>query len=102
MTMNPSTSHFDTAMRGYDRAAVDAKVAALTDERIAFERRAAELEREMGRMKQSLANGESAPYYITLSRKLENILRDADEDSQRTQSDAEMAGQRERERAMST
>ncbi len=101
MTMNPSTSHFDTAMRGYDRAAVDAKVAALTDERVAYERRAAELEREMTRMKQSLANGESAPYYITLSRKLENILRDADEDSQRTKSDAEIAGQRERERAMS-
>ncbi|MBA3744782.1 cellulose-binding protein [Sporichthya sp.] len=88
-------------MRGYDRAAVDAKVAALTDERVAYERRAAELEREMTRMKQSLANGESAPYYITLSRKLENILRDADEDSQRTKSDAEIAGQRERERAMS-
>lgn len=100
MTMNPSTSHFDTAMRGYDRAAVDAKVAQLTDERISFERRSAELEREMARMKQSLANGESAPYYITLSRKLENILRDADEDAQRTQSDAELAGQRERERAM--
>jgi cell division septum initiation protein DivIVA len=100
MTMNPSTSHFDTAMRGYDRAAVDAKVAQLTDERVSFERRSAELEREMARMKQSLANGESAPYYITLSRKLENILRDADEDAQRTQSDAELAGQRERERAM--
>jgi hypothetical protein len=101
MTMNPSTSHFDTAMRGYDRAAVDAKVSTLTDERLAFERRAVELEREMARMKQSLANGESAPYYITLSRKLENILRDADEDAQRTNADADLAGQRERERAMS-
>ncbi|HVE26128.1 MAG TPA: cellulose-binding protein, partial [Sporichthya sp.] len=81
-------------MRGYDRAAVDAKVAALTDERMAFERRAVELEREMTRMRQSMANGESAPYYITLSRKLEGILRDADEDAQRTKSEAELAGQR--------
>jgi hypothetical protein len=101
MTMNPSTAHFDTAMRGYDRTAVDVKVAALTDERMAFERRAVELEREMTRMRTSLANGESAPYYITLSRKMESILREADEDSQRTKGEAEMAGQRERERAIS-
>ncbi|WP_169577235.1 cellulose-binding protein [Sporichthya polymorpha] len=99
--MNQSTSNFDTAMRGYDRAAVDAKVAQLTDERIAFERRAAELEREMVRMRQSLENGESAPYYITLSRKMEGILREAHEDADRTKADAELAGQRERERAMS-
>lgn len=97
--MNAPTSHFDTAMRGYDRAAVDAKVAALTDERLAFERRAAELEREMTRMRQATANGESAPYYVGLSRKLESILRDADEDGQKANADAEMAGQRERQRA---
>ncbi|GAA0605557.1 cellulose-binding protein [Sporichthya brevicatena] len=101
MTMNQSTSNFDTAMRGYDRAAVDAKVAQLTDERVSFERRAAELEREMARMRQSLENGESAPYYITLSRKMEGILREAHEDADRVKADAEMASQRERERAMS-
>lgn len=99
MTMNPSASTFDTAMRGYERTAVDAKVAALAAERAAFERRAAELEREINRMRGAMTRGESAPYYVTLSRKLEGILREADEDGRRACEEAAAMAQRDRDAA---
>jgi cell division septum initiation protein DivIVA len=101
MTMNPSPPSFDTAMRGYERTAVDAKVAALAAERTAFERRAAELEREIAKMNTAMGRGPAAdaPYYVTVSRKVESILREADEDARRMTTEATAAGQRDREMA---
>src|SRR3954469_116348 len=100
MTMNPNAqAAFDTAMRGYERTAVDSKVAALAAERAAFERRAADLEREIHRMRGAMSRGESAPYYVTLSRKLEGILREADDDGRRAMDEAAAMAQRDRDAA---
>jgi hypothetical protein len=99
MTMNPMAQAFDTAMRGYERTAVDSKVAALAAERAAFDRRAVELEREIQRMRGAMSRGESAPYYVTLSRKLEGILREADEDGNRACDEAAAMAQRDRDAA---
>jgi cell division septum initiation protein DivIVA len=100
MTMNPTAPSFDTAMRGYDRTAVDAKVSALTAERAAFERRAAELQREISRMNGTMGRpDDNSPYYVTVSRQLESILKSADDDGDRMTQEAAAAGRRDREMA---
>lgn len=99
MTMNPGAPAFDTAMRGYERTAVDAKIAALSAERAAFERRAADLEREITAMRGSMSRGDTAPAYVTVSRKLEGILRAAHEEAAQIAENAAAAGNRDRELA---
>ncbi len=100
MTMNPNAPSFDTAMRGYDRTAVDAKVSALTAERAAYERRAAELQREIAKMNGATGRAEQdAPYYVTLARQLEGILRSADDDARRMTGDAVAQGKQQRDMA---
>lgn len=101
MTMNPGAPVFDTAMRGYERTAVDAKISALTAERSSFERRAAELERELVAMRNSMSKGEAAPAYVTVSRKLESILRAAHDEARQIAENAAAAGDRDREMANS-
>jgi hypothetical protein len=100
MSKNPGAPLFESAMRGYERNDVDAAVAALVSERLAFEKRAEELEAELASLQQATAKRPGrAASYLEVCRRVEGLLLGADEEARRAEDEAATSARGLRESA---
>src|ERR671939_385629 len=84
VAMNETPPAFDIVLRGYERRQVDEHLATLLKERGNAERRAAELEKQLNRLRQdveSTRHEQAEPSYAGLGARVEKILRLAEEEA---------------------
>jgi cell division septum initiation protein DivIVA len=103
MTMNETPPAFDIVLRGYERRQVDDHLATLVNDRLAAERRVADLEQQYARMRQEYEAGADAnePSYSALGARVEKILRLAEEEARDVRAEAAANGEKTRAQASS-
>jgi cell division septum initiation protein DivIVA len=100
MTMNETPPAFDIVLRGYERRQVDEHLSTLVTDRMAAERKAGELEKQVARVRAEYeASDHAEPNYATLGARVEKILRLAEEEARDLRAEADSAGEQTRAKA---
>lgn len=100
MTMNETPPAFDIVLRGYERRQVDEHLSTLVNDRVAAERKAQELEKQVARVRAEFeASDVSEPNYASLGARVEKILRLAEEEARDVRAEADSAGEQLRTKA---
>ena len=98
MTMNETPPAFDIVLRGYERRQVDEHLSTLVNDRVAAERKAQELEKQVARVRAEFeASDVSEPNYASLGARVEKILRLAEEEARDVRAEADSAGEQLRD-----
>ncbi|HEX3611865.1 MAG TPA: cellulose-binding protein [Sporichthyaceae bacterium] len=101
MAMNETPPAFDIVLRGYERRQVDEHLAALVNERMSAERRVADLEQHLTRVRKEYEAGgdQSQPSYASLGARVQKILALAEEEARDVRSEAQALSEQTRSQA---
>jgi cell division septum initiation protein DivIVA len=100
MAMNETPPAFDIVLRGYERRQVDEHLSALVGERMVAERRVADLEQHLVRVRKEAEAGEqNQPSYASLGARVQKILALAEEEARDVRSEAGALSEQSRAQA---